>query len=337
MNRYLPQYKELVQRHGKLECTMRAKGEYRATLRGADGRIKYESGWSDNTILDGGLYNSTEERLTSFGNGDMFYTIWLGDSAAAVDITQTGLQGNEIYGGIGETFVSSNTPSLPDYERISVVKWVFGTGVATGTIREFVIAPRNKNNSSERCTVRCVLDTEIIKGASDSLTMEHRHTFYPFLDDKTGVIDISGTNYNYILRMSNVDYPPGGHPRWYTPYFRSGTNFVFPGSIGALTDAGPGGGQWGSLNGAHAIGGTLGTGYYVDGESIIGVDGGTGVIKSHQTTWGGYNWGDLGIQWEIGKTSEETVPGDVTGSGLTKENTHEYRITLRTYVARYVP
>ena len=61
MNRYLPQYKEKFIRHGEIACTVRARGEYRATLRGADGRVKYKTDWLDNTVLNGGLQNSVEE------------------------------------------------------------------------------------------------------------------------------------------------------------------------------------------------------------------------------------------------------------------------------------
>lgn len=202
MDFWLPKYKELYIRDGSIKHGNSIRGEYRAILRGLDGRVKQDSGWKPNMVTNYGLQYIARNFFS-------LNYMALGTSNVAEDVTQTGLQGSFLgydtptSGGVGST-------GAPDYGKYTLDTFVFGTGNGTGTIKEFILTegfdPDDYNNKG---AVRVVLDTPIVKGAQDQLTMQHKLYIYQDLVDATGTVDISGVDYDYVIRPYGVSFTTG--------------------------------------------------------------------------------------------------------------------------------
>lgn len=326
MDIYVPRYEELYIRDGEIALHTSMKGEYRAYLRGPDGRLKSDTGWKPNTLLNMGLQNMVGR------TGDIAKldgSMALGDSDTAVDITQTSLQGNFLgYQTITPLYVSVVNNGSPNYEIVTVIKATFVSGVQTGTVKEFILQPEGASYTVN-ANIRCVLDTPIVKGAQDELTIEHRLTTYPDVGDATGTIDISGVDYTYTLRRVEIDATPGGgttHPD--NTYWHSWSNNCYTDNITTNLLGGPSVYTTGPTDRAvvtNSSGGSLGT-YYMNGIITAGVDNWVGDIRSVKI----YNQGlHSTYQFQIGKVSDD--------SPLTKANTHELVLNIRVYPQRYVP
>ncbi len=322
---YIPKYKEIYLKDGELPIRVRFKGEYRAFLYGCDGRLKYESGWKPNTILNQGFgYMCTNSYF------QLFSGFALGDGGAVIDVTQTGLQGTRLGTGFAadsNASVSAINGGTPDYESIVTRSYTMDAGNGTGTVREFVFGPDGFNGWSDpytECTIRVVLDTPIVKGAADVLTIEHRFTSYPEVADVTGVIDISGVNYNYIFRGIDIDAHVARPIRcnWHDWQFEAYSSD----SLTVNTGTGPSGSRlnyrYAGCSNTYSPGGTP----YVQGNVVAGVDAWLGDVRCMTV----FNMGMFSsYQVRIGKVSDDTA--------LTKLNTHELRLFYRMYPSRYVP
>ena len=191
-----------------IDTSCQLRGEYRAILKGPDGKIKYESGWQPNTILLNGLQYAVQNGI---GN-----RMGLGTSATPATIAQIGLQGSYL----GENGTSQieyhNAVALagPLYGRYVTAGYIFDAGVATGTINEAVISPWTTQNDFEtRGSIRFVLLAPIVKGALDSLTIEHRIYIYQNVGDVSATINVSGVSWDYTIRVFGVTQAAGiGNP-----------------------------------------------------------------------------------------------------------------------------
>jgi hypothetical protein len=331
MDIWLPKYKEIIIGGDNLPAiTHSFKGEWRAKLTGPDGMVKYQTDWQPNLILWNGLYQLV--RTT----GNPWDESAVGDSAAAVDKTQGGLQGVEL-GRALRTNVTQYNEGSPNYGTVDVVKHVYGPGEGTGTIREMVLYQQFTSPITGG-TARWLITPEIVKGALDELSIEHRMTFYPDLGQYTGTFDISGTSYDYWLQCTRVD----------TSTFRpsdivpSGSNTTFnlalmddqvsaPATLyPALTGA-----NWGShsnstnANEDNYTSGTIVANdeYWGNCETVFDIDTANGEFDLAEHGILGLLSSTLGVGYIFRKTSD--------GSPLLKENTHELRMNIRGIAKRY--
>lgn len=322
MDFYIPKYTDIYVRDGHMGMSIGCKGEYRAILIGEDGRPKSDSGWKPNTLLDNYFH--------ILRYGDPFSRIYLGDSDIAVNVTQTSLQGSQVgtYEYLGSASYKVNA-GLPNYERITIEQGTWAPGESTGTIKEFVIASAGGAHTS--AMVRVVLATPIVKGSGDQLTIQHRFTWYPQIVESTGVIDISGVDYNWAMQCTNAASVPFGHPgRWYTNTGAYG--YLKTGEMGLITAGYTQGNQCGYPNSTSAVsyGGSL-PDYYTERTYTVGVDQGnsySGLIRSWYTDILGPN-DAYGLQMRWGKVSDDSV--------LQKLNTHVLTFGVRLTVSRHVP
>ena len=315
---YLMKYKELYSKNGSLGISSGMKGEYRAILRGIDGREKLNTGWKPNTILDQGL------SIARMQAGGITSYAAIGTSATAVDITQVGLQGSKLGSTKSGSTVSTTNSGAPNYERVFTRSWTWLTGDGTGTIAEVITMTGFGDAAADAC-VRFVLTAPIVKGAVDQLTIEHRMTIYPDIVDATGVIDISGVDYAYVMRHYNVDsFVSSG----VGVYFLNDPDYhtLGNGSLNAITGARPTvTGRTKASSQVITTGGVLGT-YYINAEAIWSIDQGTG----------DWNCGTVDNAWSFGLL-QYSLAKVSDGTPLTKENTHELRLNIRLYPQRYVP
>lgn len=329
MDFYIPKYTDLFIRDGKMSQKFGMKGEYRAVLTGEDGRLKSDTGWKDNTLLDRGL--------GIMRNQDPFQRMFLGDSDVAVDITQTGILGATVgtYEYLGSPSYAVIQPG-PTFERISIEQCIFSPGESTGTIKEFCLAQVNATNAQTQGCVRVVLDTPIIKGAGDQLLIQHRMTVYPPAADVTGTITIGGDNpedYNYTMRCFKIDDYMTAHPDSFY-WLGGGYGSAFTGEISLNTGTGPAGVSIGDCYTTPSqfggIGGTLGS-YYNETGYKFSVDQGNangGSFRSYYNYWHAAS-GNWGGQFRWGKVSDD--------SPLIKLNTHTLEFAMRLLPQRYVP
>jgi len=258
----------------------------------------------------------------------------LGDSDVAVNVTQVGLQGNNLstisnWSESSSATVSATNGGSPNYESINNKSYTFNAGHCTGTVKEFVLCGRKFNSDAPtgdpliHATQRVVLDVPIVKGSSDYLTIEHRLTTYPELNDVTGVIDVSGVAYNYLLRginiHTNVSRP--AQVVWHDWANRSGTLDDMTTNIqgGPTTD----GTDYASGSNSYFPAAPI---PYVTGTITAGVDDWNKDIRTMQL----YNSGFLAsYQVRLGKVSDDTP--------LEKLNTHVLTMNINMYAERYVP
>jgi len=95
-------------------------------------------------------------------------------------------------------------PVGPNYEYSGTKSKRFGAGFGTGTVREVGMGG---NTAGTQLVCRQVLSSPITKGATQSLDVIWRWTAWPEVADKTGVINIGGIDYNYILRPQGLAGP----------------------------------------------------------------------------------------------------------------------------------
>ena len=324
MEIYIPKFTDLFVRE-PIGSKIGFSGEYRAILRAENGEIKHDSGWLPNTLLNNGLKNLRDQ--------DSFSQLVLGTSDTAVDITQTGILGTYIYKsslGSPQSYVNNGAPN---YESVIVEQAVFTAGYGTGLIKEFTLAPNNTDYANN-ATVRVVLTTPINKGAQDQLTMQHRLTFYPDLNDYTGVIDISGVAYNYLLRAFRCESVHRSYPTYIgPPYWGNGWcyNDEPPAVVGE--DFHHGGQNTYIGSSVETVGGSGPGTWYRNSELKVALDNGN-FAAGLRRIGGGYrgtnvNNGAYGMNLRIGKVSDD--------SAIMKTNTHTVTLHMRTYPQRYVP
>lgn len=332
MDIWLPKYKEIMIGGDNLPAISQSvKGEWRAKLTGPDGMVKYQTDWRPNLILGQGLQQLV--RTT----GDPWTVSALGDSAAAVDKTQLGLQGAEL-GTANRTNVTTSNEGAPNYGMVDVVKFVYPPGEGTGTIREMILWQQYTNTATGG-TARWLISPEIVKGALDELSIEHRMTFYPDTGQYTGTFDISGTSYDYWLQCTRVGESNVLRPSDIVP---SGISTSF--SLGLMDDqvSAPAtlypaltGDRWGPFSNstnANEDNYTYGTiiandEYWGNCETVFDIDTANGEFDIAEHGILGYPSSSLGVGYLFRKTSD--------GSLLLKENTHELRMNIRAIAKRY--
>lgn len=318
---YIAKHKDIYIRGKVPSMSVGIKGEYRAILRGPDGREKVNTGWKPNTLLNNGLYYSIVSPFSIRGY------MCLGDDGTAVDIIQTGLLGTQLGAQRVPTSVSETNAGSPNYEMITTNKGTWAPGDGTGTIREVAFKTFSAGDPATAGTIRFVLSTPIVKGALDQLVIEHRMTAYPNTGDVTGTIDISGEAYSYTMRHLEIDETPAsfGSIRLVDSYhnYLAGVATLVANTESLTWTAGPTK-PAGSANITITNGGALGT-YYSNAEIVWDIN----TANHNISTFIIAMTYIPDIQVHIEKVSD--------GTPLTKENTHELTMNFRTYPVRYVP
>ena len=315
------------------------RGEYRAKLTDSNGRLKHDSGWRPNMVLDQGPLLM----LQASGN---YSSMSIGTSDIAVDATQTGLQGTYLadvsYDSYGPT-LSTNWVTLPYWVRINS-PFTFGTNVGTGAIKEFVMAGFTESSAINSAVIRVVLDTPIIKGASDQLVIEHRIYTYPDVTPISGILDCSGVAYDWEMMYYNVDQLISGN------VFPDSGITAFTGSLRT---------SYGAPVNSLQINGTM----PVDIFSLPGGDNPspngnwqwsnssvTDAAVPYRTVTLGANVDNMNTTFDIMYLNHEMNQYNTYGAGrvikltrssdgapFTKENTHAITLQYRMFLDKYTP
>lgn len=208
------------------------RGEYRAILEDGKGRIKYDSGWQPNFLIHPG--NAIQYGISYMSLGD--------DGTAPAD-GQTGLQGIMLGSAVNIGYAAPDYTQGYDVLGVPSSGWeksnaVFAPGNGTGTIREAVVG--NATGTAQQA-VRFVLNSPIVKGASDQLTMEYKIWLYPETTVETGTTLINGTSYDWQLGYYRMGYLYqgngwGGLITRFTKIPRAVSGFLAIGSFTGGTD-----------------------------------------------------------------------------------------------------
>lgn len=175
-------------------------GYYRLVLEEKDGTVVQDTGWFKNLITNNGLLFIRDE-LVWFGN------VMLGSGSAAPTILDTTV--TTPIDGVKKDYTGQVSAATSDY-FFSRGEATFLEGVSTGNVRELA-------NFTPAQPTKCfnhslILDagsnpTTIVKGPDQILRVFYEIRNYPKLTDTVGVIDISGTSYDYTVRAAN--FAPG--------------------------------------------------------------------------------------------------------------------------------
>ena len=240
----LPKRKIIHQRK-PLKFTTGVSGEFRLVLRDLNLNPVYDSGWFDNTILDGGL-DVLGGGSTGIKQPFDFFAV--GNDATAVNPAQTGLIG---FLASSTLNVGSDVPAwvgTPNWEYSLTRTHRFAAGVATDTIRE---VSAGANSSNTEVYSRQLVTPEIIKGADQVLDVSYRHTHWPPLADvsQSGSLSMDGELYNTIIRGSDYDRTTQNDAMTQMAVTNSGGSNdqrIYDGNIGATVTDQPSGSS--SLN-----------------------------------------------------------------------------------------
>jgi hypothetical protein len=315
---WVKKYKEIEVRK-PISFGYGVRGEYRAVLEDELGNVKLDTGWKPNLITDYGL------SYIRYGFGQNLY---FGTDATAPSVGDTTLYGfiNERHILSSETPNVDPTPASPTYILEDTNVAVIGQGEAVGTLREYGIGPTPANQDF---VVRGLFTPELTKGTDDQLTFYHRVYTYPQITDSTGIIDISGTSYNYTARAANITswYGRGFHS-WYVGSQYAFNNQAYLGTLGTLESepsSSLGIAGRATITVSASAGGDAVSGYWHQ----TGVQ--WGINAANDATLRSFKFhpsGGIGsMQAEISKVSD--------GTGLYKENTHELTLYVRMYTYRY--
>jgi hypothetical protein len=297
-----------------IACHSTIKGEVRFIVRNQDGRVDQDTGWFPNLLTDRGL--------ADMGNGfAAFGQCHLGTSnqtPAYTDTTLYGWLGNAGFANAVET----KFPTAPNYEFAVTQSARFAAGECTGTIREVGM---RKDTTNANMAVRALVSPEVTKGATQVLDVYYTITQYPQITDSTGVVNIDGTDYNYILRLAECNEAGGLQPR-YNPWRAIGfSNQMnsFTGDIGTILQEPTGFLAW-SGNKIYVGNGSG----YRDEKYVWGLDSSNGWNRSFRTWNNQVSVGcQAGSQLRLGKVSDDTA--------LLKANTQEISCTLRNSFSRH--
>lgn len=296
-------------------------GEYRYRLTGPNGEIKDECDWKPNLLLDKGLDLLRTTNITAH--------MAIGSSNAPADVTQTGLQGTYMaWDNYITTIFTPGNAVAPNWEKWKIKQGSFGTGVATGTIGEFVLSGTGSDPTpTGTACIRVALDTPIVKGALDSLSIQHKFTYWPEIADINQVYLVNADPYDILMRHFN-GYNNGN----------SNDNLSFSSGYTVWSNATIPAGM--EIQGNNP-GGLL-CGGYTSAAVTYGDDGPNLFWTNHEVIWNidkfngeldliyiGVNPDVPPIACQFSKQSD--------GTGINKPNTHQLTLNFRLYPQRYIP
>lgn len=177
------------------------QGLFRCILRERDETVAQDTGWFSNLITDTGM-----ERI-KISPGYAYGLIGSSNTAPAVTDTKMGTYlAGPISDALSPTIGFRTTPQRHGYGQYN---WRFDTGVGTGTVREVGATNTNSSSSYLLSSRALVADSggtpmEIVKGADQILDVYHERRVIVKLTDWTGIVDISGVNYDVIIRAGRA-------------------------------------------------------------------------------------------------------------------------------------
>lgn len=171
----------------------RIQGEIRAILLNAiTEAIEYDSGWFPNLLTNQGLIN-------------MFESSWADNFNVGTDSTAPAFTNANLGGWLADSFASHIISTLgvaPNWEFSTTKKARFAAGVATAVLTEVGMNKHTYTNNT-KMSIRALLSPPVDKAADQILDLYYKLTRWPDIVDRTGVVEIKGENYNYIVRGAN--------------------------------------------------------------------------------------------------------------------------------------
>lgn len=173
-------------------------GEYSLTVKRPDG-TQVQTPWFKNVITNIGL-----DRL---GVGSPINFARVGTGTSTPSILNTVLDA-QIAGSASGSTSSSVNLGAPSYNAQHTFSFTFNQGAVVGNITEIGVG-WDAANTATLFSRALILDTggnpiSVSVTAIDQLTVFYRLTIIPQLTDVTGVVNISGTPYNYTGRIAQV-------------------------------------------------------------------------------------------------------------------------------------
>lgn len=179
-------------------------GEYRMVVNRSDGTVD-DTGWFDNLILNQGLDYLGNSALAGY----IVRCAQVGTGTSTPVATQTALD-SRIAGTTSSPdnqAVSAVNEGAPLYRTLLTYVFPFAQGSVVGNVTEVGVgATTTAGNLFSRARIVDNLGapTSITIVALDQLTVYYRVRIAPPLSDATGTVTISGTPYNYTMRVANV-------------------------------------------------------------------------------------------------------------------------------------
>lgn len=187
----------------KMQLHQKFSGQYKVEVRGADGQIKFESGYFFNLITDaffegwlgnpGGLNRSRGGMFSYCAVGTGVATPAFGDTT----ITQLGVR----------AAVFSDSPSRVSRAFTNTIQYRWNPSDIIGTISEVGIYSAGTGGTlSSRSLIKDVggTPTSITLVSGDVLYVTWRITNTLPAGDVLGVVNIAGIDYNYVIRPANI-------------------------------------------------------------------------------------------------------------------------------------
>lgn len=186
-----------------IDLQTKLTGEYRLVVKHEDGSTQ-DSGWFDNLILNQGL----DALGNNAGTGIVRYA-HVGTGTSTPVNTQTAL---DSYIASAQALNTTNANSAtnegaPLYRTTLTYSYAFAQGAVVGNITEIGVG--NTSTAGNLFSRARIVDnlgnpTSISVVALDQLTVYYRLRITPPITDTTGAVTISGTSYNYTMRVSSV-------------------------------------------------------------------------------------------------------------------------------------
>lgn len=211
----------------KINLTSKVAGFFKLVAVDANGRQRVLADWFPNLITDGGL-----DQIGSTAN-------WLSGCYVGSGNTAPANSDTHLATLIGSTTTIAGTTSsvlaVSPYYGSRVNTYLFGPGVATGTLAEIGVGA----SAAALFSRALILDgmgnpTTVTVLAGESLTAFYEFRNYPPLVDVTGTVTINGVSTAYTLRAANV-----GTASWEPASLgdQDGPSLVtaFTGAIAAIT------------------------------------------------------------------------------------------------------
>lgn len=238
MNIWVPRTK-IIEPNREIVIGHALKGLFRLKARRPDGRVRVDTGWFPNLILDQGL-----NLIGTSGNWMDSCRVGTGNTAPAVG--QTNLISHVAGTSTTQGTINTGAQGSAPYYGYTQKTWRFSQGSAAGNLAEVGVGTTTSNGSnlfSRALILDGSLNPTTLTVLSDEfLDVSYELRVYVPPDDVNGTFMVSSENHDYVLRASQANssiWSPG------QTGFRGGGGInnsvaAYSGSIGAIT-ATPGG------------------------------------------------------------------------------------------------
>lgn len=202
----LPARRKLLVAEEPILLPYHVRGMFRCRVRRPDDRVRVDTGWFPNLIVNQGL-----DMMLAAGGQD--YTAYCAVGTGNSTPANTDTQLNSLVASVYDNHpyappAVGNGGTSPNFYGYITNEYQFGQGAAAGNLQEIGVGPSGTSLFSRALILNNVGSPTTLTVLSDEyLSVSYTVQLYNPITDVTGSVNVSGTVCNYTLRAANCNGP----------------------------------------------------------------------------------------------------------------------------------